>query len=166
MLLECKILNHFQYLSPTSPVSLSRLLPVSSSSPTSWRSQPGPIPQLSPPFLPPPPIPPSSHEFIMWSKIEQWLFVPVPACHWLRMNNSALMVEVRIREGKKKIILELHHSGYFRNGELSASFLQRTPFLPSCSLSFLPPVHSLPHKKRRDSSLSCLSFKRTENGAQ
>lgn len=33
-------------------------------------------------------------------KIEQWLFVPVPACHWSRMNNSAPVVEVRIREKK------------------------------------------------------------------
>lgn len=34
-------------------------------------------------------------------KIEQWLFVPVPACHWSRMNNSATVVEVRIREKRK-----------------------------------------------------------------
>ena len=34
-------------------------------------------------------------------KIEQWLFVPVPACHWSGMNNSAPVVEVRIREKKE-----------------------------------------------------------------
>lgn len=105
---------------------------------------------------------PSSHEFIMRSKIEQWLFVPVPACHWSRMNNSATVVEVRIRE-KKEIILEPYHSGYFRTSSCRLRSCSAHPFffLSSCSLSYLPPVHSLSHEESTDSSLSCPSFRRT-----
>lgn len=95
-------------------------LPVLLPPPTSCHSEPG----LSlPPSLPPPSVPPSSHEFIMWSKIEQWLFVPIPACHWSRMNNSALVVEVGISEER---------GNYFGAAPFEL-FLKRrtvTPFLP------------------------------------
>lgn len=95
-------------------------------------------------------------------KIEQWLFVPGAACHWSRMNNSATVVEVRIRE-KKGIILEPHHSGYFRTASCQRLSCSAHSFfsLSSCSLSYLPPVHSLSHEDRTDSPLSSPSLGRT-----
>lgn len=101
----------------------------------------------------------SSHEFIMRIKIEQWLFVPFPACHWCGMNNSATVVEIRIRK-KKGITLESHNSGYFRAAGCQRLSCSAHSFcsVSSCSLSFLPPVHSLSHGDRTDSSLSSLSL--------
>lgn len=148
-LLHCGSLKHFFFFChllfrlpfPT----LSLLLPVSLSTPTSCHSEPG-----LPPSLPPPPVPLSSHEFIMWSKIEQWLFVPVPACHWSRMNNSALLLEVGISKERGnyfgaapfELFLKWRAAGSFPAAHTLSSF-----FLPSCSRLSLPPVHSLPHKK-------------------
>lgn len=148
-LLHCGFLKHFCHLLlcllfPTLPL----LLPVSLPTPTSCHSELG----LSlPPSLPPPPVPPSSHEFIMWSKIEQWLFVPVPACHWSRMNNSALEVEVGINEERGnyfgaapfELFSKRRAAGSFPAAHTPSSF-----FLPSCSRLSLPLLHSLPHKKK------------------
>lgn len=147
-LLHCGFLKHFCHLLLRLPFpTLPLLLPVSLSTPTSCHSEPG----LSlPPSLPPPPVPPSSHEFIMWSKIEQWLFVPVPACHWSRMNNSALVVEVGISEERGNYFGAAPFELFSKRRAVASFPTAHTPssfFLPSCSRLSLPPVHSLPHKK-------------------
>lgn len=122
---------------------------------TFW--QPDPITLLSNTPSPLPlSIPPSSHEFIMWSKIEQWLFVPVPACHWSRMNNSAIMVEVGIW-GNEEIILELYYSGYFRTASCQCFFLQRSLFpLPLFFLTLVSPTSSLTSTWRMNRFFSVL----------
>lgn len=140
---------------PWSPLSLPVLLPVSSCFHTFRPSQPDLNPRLSSPSSHPPlSIPPSSHEFIMWSKIERWLFVPVPACHWSRMNNSATAVEASVRE-KKEIISEPYHSGYFGMASCQSLSCSAQSFfsLSSGSLSFLPLVHLLSYEERTDSSV-------------
>lgn len=108
----------------------------------------------------------------MWSKIEQWVFVLIPACHWSRMNNSAPVVEVWIRE-KKEIILELYHSGYFRTASCQCLFLQCWPsLLPLFSLPLGPPTGSLTTSWLKYRFLLCLAgpsgplqTERTEEGS-
>ena len=117
-------------------------------------------PELSPPLSISFYFETSNCELIMWIKIEQWLFVPVPACHWSRMNNSDTVDEIRIRE-KKRFILRRHHSGYFRTvncQRLSCSAYAFFSF-SSCCLSFLSLAHSLSHKDGTDSSLFLCPWK-------
>lgn len=86
-------------------------------------------------FFRSPSVSPSSHEFIMWRKIEQWLFVPVPVCHWSRMNNSVMVVEVGISK-KRGNYFGAASFKLFLKRRTVASFLPRTPRL----LSLFPPA--------------------------
>lgn len=117
-----------------------------------------------PPSLPPPSVLPSSHEFIMWSKIEQWLFVPVPACHWSRMNNSALVVEVGISEERGNYFGSAPFELFLKRRTVAPLPTAHAPSsfsLPSHSRPSLPPVHHI--KKKR--FFFVVSVLQSENGS-